>query len=157
MALFETSQLAQGIQLSVAPVFLLTAVAALIGALAGRLSRIIDRARWIEEKLEELPSAKEEAYWRELRLLRVRGLLVNWSIGLLTLCAILTGLTVFLLFLAEVSSQLKTLGVVPIAFLSGLACFIAALLCFLREVTLATRILNFGTKAQNQSENRAGD
>ncbi|MGL4574190.1 MAG: DUF2721 domain-containing protein [Burkholderiaceae bacterium] len=146
MALFDTSQLAQGIQLSVAPVFLLTAVAALIGALAGRLARIIDRARWLEEKIEELPAGKEEGYQRELRLLRVRGLLVNWSIGLLTLCAILTGLTVFLLFLAEVSSQLKTLGLVPVAFLSGLAAFIAALLCFLREVTLATRLLNFGKK-----------
>jgi hypothetical protein len=145
MALFETAQLAQGIQLSVAPVFLLTAVAALIGALAGRLARIIDRARWLEDRLEDNPSEeKASAHQRELRLLRMRGLLVNWAIGLLTLCAILTGITVFLLFLAEVSSQLKTLRMVPVAFLSGMAAFIAALLCFLREVTLSTRILNFG-------------
>ncbi len=33
------------IQLAVAPVFLLTAVAAMIGTIAGRLARIIDRAR----------------------------------------------------------------------------------------------------------------
>jgi hypothetical protein len=145
MALFETTQLAQGIQLSVAPVFLLTAVAALIGALAGRLARIIDRARWIEERLEELPSAREESYQRELRLLRVRGLLVNWSIGLLTLCAIMTGVTIVALFLGEVS-QIRSSKFVPAAFLSALAAFIAALLCFLREVTLATRAITFGKK-----------
>ncbi|MFM2398950.1 MAG: hypothetical protein RL341_1107 [Pseudomonadota bacterium] len=145
MALFETTQLAQGIQLSVAPVFLLTAVAALIGALAGRLARIIDRARWIEERLEELPAAREQGYQRELRLLRVRALLVNWSIGLLTLCAILTGVTIVALFLAEVS-QIGFSKFVPAAFLSALAAFIAALLCFLREVTLATRAITFGKK-----------
>ena len=39
------STIVQGIQAAVAPVFMLTAVAAMIGALATRLSRIIDRAR----------------------------------------------------------------------------------------------------------------
>jgi len=35
-----------GIQLAVAPVFLLTAVSAMIGSVTGRFARIIDRARW---------------------------------------------------------------------------------------------------------------
>jgi predicted MFS family arabinose efflux permease len=143
MALFETAQLAQGIQLAVAPVFLLTAVAALIGALAGRLARIIDRARWLEERLDDLPAEREGQYRRELKLLRIRGLLVNWAIGLLTLTAILTGLTVFAIFLSEVS-HLKVSPMVPVFFLGGMAAFIAALLCFLREVTLSMRTLNFG-------------
>jgi predicted MFS family arabinose efflux permease len=145
MALFETNQLAQGIQLAVAPVFLLTAVAALIGALAGRLARIIDRARWLEERMQDIPAEQEGPYRSELKLLRIRGLLVNWAIGLLTLCAILTGITVFALFLSEVS-HFKISPMVPASFLSGLAAFIAALLCFLREVTLSTRTLNFGRR-----------
>ena len=40
------------IQLAVAPVFMLAAVAAMIGAVATRLARIIDRARELDERLE---------------------------------------------------------------------------------------------------------
>ncbi|HEV7822424.1 MAG TPA: DUF2721 domain-containing protein, partial [Burkholderiales bacterium] len=47
----ETAAISHGIQLAVAPVFMLSAVSALIGALATRLSRIIDRARYIEDRI----------------------------------------------------------------------------------------------------------
>ena len=46
----EPSTITHGIQLAVAPVFLLTAVAGMIGAVAGRLARIIDRARVVEDR-----------------------------------------------------------------------------------------------------------
>ena len=46
----DSSTITHSIQLSVAPVFLLTAVAGMIGAVAGRLARIIDRARVVEER-----------------------------------------------------------------------------------------------------------
>jgi len=61
------------IQLAVAPVFMLTAIAAMIGALATRLGRIIDRDRTLEERLELL-SALHEVHMRdELSRLRKRG------------------------------------------------------------------------------------
>ena len=46
----DTSAITHGIQLAVAPVFLLTAVSGMIGAVAGRLARIIDRARVVEDR-----------------------------------------------------------------------------------------------------------
>ena len=46
-----TTALAQAVQLSVAPVFLLAGVGATLNVLASRLGRIIDRARIMEEKL----------------------------------------------------------------------------------------------------------
>ena len=46
----DASAVTHSIQLSVAPVFLLTAVSGMIGAVAGRLGRIIDRARQVEEQ-----------------------------------------------------------------------------------------------------------
>ena len=69
----DPSAVSHGIQLAVAPVFMLSAVAALIGALATRLSRIIDRARHIEDRLAagDIPD-EEAAYW-ELNRLRLRG------------------------------------------------------------------------------------
>ena len=46
----DPSNITHGIQLAVAPVFLLTAVSGMIGAVAGRLARIIDRARVVEDR-----------------------------------------------------------------------------------------------------------
>ena len=42
------TDLARVIQLSIAPVFLITGIASLLGVLSGRLARLIDRARVLE-------------------------------------------------------------------------------------------------------------
>lgn len=133
-----------GIQLAVAPVFLLTAVAAMIGTVAGRLARIIDRARLVEDRIEAAPAgdAMTSAY-DELARLRMRGRLVNACIALLTFCAILIGLTIMALFIGE-TTEMQILRIATISFLSGVIFFLLALLCFLTETVLATRILKFG-------------
>ena len=132
-----------GIQLAVAPVFLLTAVAGMIGSVAGRLARIIDRARVLEDRIDAAPNADPmTSAFHELKQLRMRGALVNGCIALLTFCAILIGLTIVLLFLGE-TSDLPTLKIATVCFLSGVACFLLALLCFLAETLLATRLLKF--------------
>jgi hypothetical protein len=135
-----------GIQLAVAPVFMLTAIASLIGALATRLARIIDRARILEERLDD-GTARHGAndHW-ELQRLKLRGSVVNWSVGLLTLSATLIATTVMTLFLGETTGP-YTGRLVPWSFLGGVICFVLALLCFLLETLLATHVLNFG-KAQ---------
>lgn len=138
----DLNSLAEGIRLSVAPVFLLTAVAGMIGALAGRLARIIDRARVIEDRIFGGETVRAETYRAEFLLLKKRANIVNSSIALLTVCAILVGITIIELFLGEVSN-IQTMRLVPYSFLTGVLCFIFALACFLIEVTLATRILQF--------------
>lgn len=141
----DLSAVTHGIQLAVAPVFLLTAVSGMIGTVAGRLARIIDRARVLEARVahaEVLDPAMAPAY-DELRRLRQRGWLVNGCIALLTFCAMLIGLTIVMLFLGE-TAQLNILRLATISFLAGVSCFILALLCFLTETVLATRILKFG-------------
>lgn len=147
--MFFASDLAtvtHGIQLAVAPVFLLTAVAGMIGTAAGRLARIIDRARVLEARLDAsphvLPTTSE---LQELQQLRKRGRLVNVCIALLTFCALLIGLTIMALFLGE-TTQLEILHIATVLFLSGVSCFLAALLCFLIETVIATRVLKFGKK-----------
>jgi uncharacterized membrane protein YbhN (UPF0104 family) len=81
-----------------------------------------------------------------LERLRLRGGLVNVCIALLTFCAILIGLTIVALFLGE-TTQLQILRLATISFLSGVVCFLLALLCFLTETLLATRILKFSRPA----------
>jgi len=139
----DATSVTHGIQLAVAPVFLLTAVSGMIGAVAGRLARIIDRARTVEDRARV--STDEDFLQRayvELGELRMRGRLANGCIALLTSCSVLIGLTIILLFLGETTAfQINRLAVG--CFLLGVGCFILALLCFLAETLVATRLLNF--------------
>lgn len=140
----DLSTVTHGIQLAVAPVFLLTAVSGMIAAVAGRLARIIDRARFLENRLESggVEPAKAVRMYAELRELRQRGWLVNSCIALLTFCAMLIGTTIILLFLGE-TSELNILRTATVCFLAGVVFFLLALLCFLAETLLATRLLKF--------------
>jgi hypothetical protein len=132
-----------GIQLAVAPVFLLTAVAAMIGTVAGRLARIIDRARVLETRIDTSPVENPmAAEFAELGHLRSRGRLVNFCIALLTFCAILIGLTIMTLFLGE-TTEIRAFRAATVLFLSGVTCFLLALMCFLAETLIATRVLRF--------------
>ena len=132
-----------GIQLAVAPVFLLTAVSGMIGAVAGRLARIIDRARTVEDRarvssdLEFLQRAADE-----LVELRTRGRLANACIALLTACAFLIGVTIIVLFLGETTNA-QVVRYAVWSFLLGVVSFLMALLSFLAETVIATRLLNF--------------
>lgn len=145
----ESDAIAHGIQLAVAPVFLLTAVAGMIGVVANRLARIIDRARLLEKELHAATAHHQDAarLRRELVSQRRRGVLANVSIGLLTLCAFLIGGTIVVLFLGE-TIDLPMLKLSIVSFLGALACFMLALVCFFAETLLATRLLNFGREVK---------
>jgi hypothetical protein len=140
----DLATVTHGIQLAVAPVFLLTAVAGMISAVAGRLARIIDRARFLEDRLETgaVEQVRAAKIYDELRRLRRRGWLVNGCLALLTFCAILIGSTIILLFLGE-TSELRIFKMVTVCFLAGVVCFLSALVCFLAETLLATHLLKF--------------
>ncbi len=144
----EIGTVTHGIQLAVAPVFLLTAVSGMIGTVAGRLARIIDRARLLEDRIEAAsPDNPMIAAYQELERLRLRGWLVNACIAMLTFCAMLIGLTIVALFLGE-TTEINILRVATVSFLSGVSCFLLALVCFFAETLLATRILKFGKQKQ---------
>ena len=140
----DLATVTHGIQLAVAPVFLLTAVSGMIGAVAGRLARIIDRARFLENRLEtgDVEEARASRMYGELQQLRRRGWLVNGCLALLTFCAILIGSTIVLLFLGE-TSELPIFKIATVCFLAGVVCFLSALVCFLAETLLATHLLKF--------------
>lgn len=141
--MIDPSNVTHSVQLAVAPVFFLTAVAGMISAVAGRLARIIDRARVMEERVR---SSTDEEFiargLRELNYLRTRGRIANWSIGLLTLCGSLIGLTIMLLFVGQAWVEAGH-HVAVFSFLVGVVSFIAALGCFMWETVLATDLLNF--------------
>jgi hypothetical protein len=142
----DPDTVSHGIQLAVAPVFLLTAVSGMIAAVAQRLARIIDRARNVETRIKQgMHPAEDADGYAELAELRTRGLLANGSIALLTSCAFLIGLTIVVLFLGE-TIDFPGLRISIFSFLAGVVCFLGALICFMVETFIATRLLNFGRK-----------
>jgi Protein of unknown function (DUF2721) len=140
MLMMDSSTLSESVKLAVAPVFLLTAVAAMIGALTQRLSRVVDRARWIHREMssESILAETFELYTQELKDIEKRGRLINTSMVFLVICALLIGMTVMELFLAEtVSGQLLLSKLVLYTFVGGIASFILALISLLMEVLVA--------------------
>ena len=135
--------IAHVIQLSVAPVFLLSGVSAMLGVLTNRVSRIIDRARTLEMRLESVAADHAAALRTELIILERRARLVSHAISLCTMCALLICAVVIGLFLGAFFGRdvSNAIGVLFIAALSALA---AGLVTFLREIYLALRNLRIG-------------
>ncbi len=139
--MMNPSTLSDSIQLAVAPVFLLTAVAGMIGALTQRLARVIDRARVLHKELmdEHLKPSIRASYDQELKNIATRGRFINVSMIFLVLCAIMIGLTILELFFAETSGgKLMVSAFVLYTFVAGIGSFILALISLLIEVLIAS-------------------
>lgn len=138
----DTASLTEGIQLALAPVFLLTAVANLVSALTQRLSRVVDRSRFLQDKLL-VPDAsalpQKSGFETELGQLATRGWLINASMVFVVICGVMIGLTVLELFLAETSGdRLQLSRIVVSTFVSGIGSFLIALVLLLVEVLVAS-------------------
>lgn len=124
------------IQLAVAPVFLLTAIATMINALNSRLGRIVDRRRVVQERLSAVASGGQEE--REIRMLVRRSALVYYAIFGAVLSALLVCMVVAGAFLGALLG-VDLARTVAGLFIAAMLAMIAALGLFLREVFLAVR------------------
>ncbi|HTN51883.1 MAG TPA: DUF2721 domain-containing protein [Anaeromyxobacter sp.] len=136
---------ARVIQLSVAPVFLLTALGTMLGVFSTRLGRIVDRARVLTDRLPALGAEQREAVQAEFELLLRRRSIVNVAIACATAAALLVCILIASAFLSAVFRWDFTHPVAAL-FVAAMGAFIAALLAFLAEVTLAVRSVRFGDR-----------
>lgn len=138
----STGIIAHAIQLAIAPVFLLTGIAGLLGVMATRLARVIDRARSFEQTWRELDAKGRAAARLEIGHLERRRRVCSWSINYCTIAALLICLVIVTLFTEEFfATNLKWL--VGALFASAMVAVICGLACFLREVYLATHTISF--------------
>ncbi|MGH8506151.1 MAG: DUF2721 domain-containing protein [Stenotrophobium sp.] len=143
MADAQVAAIAHVIQLAVAPVFLISGISGMLGVLVNRLARVVDRGRKIEELLAttgESPASREA----ELRALAYRARLTHLAIGFCAICALLICTVVVVLFVGA-SLSFNVAIAISWLFVGAMSAFIAALLCFLREIQLATSNLRIGT------------
>ena len=141
------SPLSEAIQLAVAPVFLLTAVAGMLNALGTRLARVIDRGRLLEEKLISavVDDHPLRSLWaEELMTLGGRKKVINGATALMVMCAVLIGVTVVELFYSTgIQGKLMLSRGVTFTFLAGFGCFISGCVLYLLEILMASRSINF--------------
>ena len=142
---FSDVQVAHAIQLAVAPVFLLSGIGAMLVVMTNRLGRIIDRARIIEQRLENVSPDSVADYNRDLAVLSKRAKLISRAITLCTTTALLICTVVAVLFL---NAFLRLDAAIPVSFLfiTAMLTFFLALVWFLREVYLATVNLRIGPR-----------
>jgi len=130
------------IQLSVAPVFLLSGIGAMLAVMTQRLGRVIDRARILEAELARNP-AEAPALRPRLATLSRRAQLVSRSITLCTATALLVCAVIATLFLAA-SIGFDASVPITVLFIAAMLAFFGGLLIFLREILLATANLRIG-------------
>jgi hypothetical protein len=131
------------IQLSVAPVFLLTGIGAMLSVMTNRLARVVDRARVLEREVVAGVTEPEPLLRDELSALSRRARLISRSISLCTVTALLICAVIAVLFVGAFL-QVDTSTTVALLFITAMASFFAGLLMFLREILLATATVRIG-------------
>jgi hypothetical protein len=139
----EVVDIANAIQLAVAPVFLLSGIGVFLSVLTSRLARIVDRARKIEDDLRHATSGSPAEARDQLRVAARRSRFINASITLSTVAALLIALVIALLF-ASTFVPINLAGSVAILFVLAMIALIGALLSFLLEVRIAIAALRIG-------------
>lgn len=139
-AIPHVSHVVQAIQLSVAPVFLLAGIGGFLNVSVGRLARVIDRARIVEDKIARARGEEHDRLVLEIRTLDKRIKIVNNCISLAVLSACLVCIVVTLLFANQLfSGRLDT----PIAllFVSAMLAIGLAFALFIIETRLGSSVV----------------
>jgi hypothetical protein len=130
--------IANAIQLSVAPAFLLTGIGAILSVMANRLARIIDRFRVLNYEINN----KNINRRKEIDLLKIRAYWNHWAIAFTTFSAFLICLVIASIFIAtEVHFKLDKL--IAVLFILAMSFLIFGLISFIREVSLSKNVIKY--------------
>jgi len=132
------------IQLSVAPVFLLAAVAGILNVFTGRLSRIIDKIEKLDKyeknKLDAVKENEKDQIKQRRSFLAMRMQNTNLAILFCTTTGLLIALVIVTMFFSAI---LKFNGFLFIAilFILAMMSFVLSLLLFLKEIFYTTSFI----------------
>ena len=148
------TEVAEIIQLALAPVFLLAGIGAFLNVCVGRLSRIVDRARELEIDILGSRGAEHDRLQGDLRVLDKRMALVSRAISLSVLSAVLTCAMVVLLFAGSLlRAQFGT--TIALLFIVSMIALGLGFAIFLIETRVASRAVRIRTDIlEHQAEER---
>ena len=127
------------LQIAMAPAFLLVAMGSMLNIFTGRLARIIDRSRLMQNRFLETEGAEHILCVNELRDLQLRIKYVNSAIYFSVVSAIVVCILIGLLFVMGLTSYPLLAEVVAGAFITAVLLLSVALIQFLREVRIGVR------------------
>lgn len=133
----QISDIGHIIQLSIAPVFLLTGVATKLTVLMNRLARIIDRTRELKDRIRANRNLEDT---EELEVLYQRWQLINYAITASTACGLLICLVIAFLFLGD-TTDLPVDRYIAGMFVLAMAALICSFMFLLREVFVSFRYM----------------
>jgi hypothetical protein len=132
--------IAQTIQLSLAPVFVLVAIGNIMNILTTRLGRIVDRSRALQALYGQTNGVAHDAVVIEMRYVDRRIQLIGQALLLLVLSGIGIGVTVGTLFLGEMLGQEFRVAA-QVTFFGAISLLMAALVYLLLETRLVAQTL----------------
>lgn len=132
--------IAQTIQLALAPVFVLVAIANIMNLLSTRLGRVVDRSRQLQDRHVATSGQDHDTVVVEMRAIARRIHLITRAIFLLVLSGLAIGTTVAILFVEEITAISLPL-LAAAFFLIAIALMMSALVLFLRETRVAANQL----------------
>lgn len=132
--------IAQTIQLALAPVFVLVAIGNIMNIFSTRLGRVVDRARYLQDRHRETAGTDHDIVVAEIRAVDRRIHLITRALRQLVLSGLTIGLTVALLFCEEIAG-VDLQRVAAGTFLLAIALLMGALIQLLRETQVAAATL----------------
>ena len=149
----QAAQIAQVVQLSVAPVFLLAGVGAFLNVCAGRLSRIVDRSRELEPRILASRGREHDRLLGEIRVLDRRMALVSRAIFLSVLSGVLTCAVVVLLFVTGLTDANFSTAV-ALLFIASMIAIGGGFAIFLVETRMGSRSVRVRSHIQDHEAER---
>lgn len=135
---FALDDIAHTIQLAMAPCFLLTAIGAILNMLTGRMGRVVDRSRWIEQNFTPRDDPRHAHQVQQLRWIDERMRWANRALILCTISAVLICIVIAGLFIA-VLLDLAVGQAMSVVFILAMFLLTGGLGMFLHEVRIAVR------------------
>ena len=132
--------IAQTIQLSLAPVFVLVAIGNIMNILTTRLGRVVDRSRALQKLYGQTSGREHDAVVIEMRHVDRRIQLISHALLVLVLSGIGIGITVGTLFLGEMLGREFRVAT-ELTFFAAITLLMVALIYLLLETRLVARTL----------------
>lgn len=127
------------LQTAMAPAFLLVALGSMLNIFTGRLARIIDRSRLMQDRFLETEGVEHILCVNELRDLQLRIKYVNSAIYFSVVSAIVVCILIGLLFAMGLTNYPLLAEIVAGAFIAAVLLLSVALIQFSREVRIGIR------------------
>ena len=136
--MLEVGNIVTVLQTALAPAFLLVGIGAMLNIFTGRLARIIDRSRTLQDLFKTTEGREHDLIVLELHDLQLRIRTVNSAIWLSVLSAIVGCILIGMLFVMGLMGIDLSIAIAA-AFIVAIILLSIALVQFLREVRIGIR------------------